>query len=137
MGFNGSVRFLLLVIVPLFSSAMETVTLRVFHNHGGETAEKKHVLVSVKITCAEKSISLGSCSLHPASLFKKSRRLPEDEKQEEKTSVCVCALVHRMFSCVSMLVVILIYKTFLNVRFNQCFFSHTCLANLLILLCEI
>lgn len=47
---------------------------------------KKHIGV---ITCAEKSMSLGSCSLHPVSLFKKSSRLPKDET-EQKTASVLC-----------------------------------------------
>lgn len=43
--------------------------------------------VSVKVTCAEKSMSLGSCSLHPVSLFRKSSRLPEDKTEQETMSV--------------------------------------------------
>lgn len=54
--------------------------------------ENQLIVVSVRITCAEKSMSLGSCSLHPASLFKKSRRLPKGktDRKECQCLLCVC-----------------------------------------------
>lgn len=52
------------------------------------------------ITCAEKSMSLVSCSLHPISLFKKSKRLPKDNKTEQ---LSLWVLLGCMFACVGSL----------------------------------
>lgn len=84
-------------------------------------SSKQLIIVSVKITCAEKSMSLGSSSLHPSSLFKKSSRLPKDKTGQEtvsgsRASVFMSAL----------------YVYFLNVWF-ECFFEcalHRRLADL-------
>lgn len=58
--------------------------------------KKKHVGLNVKITCAEKSMSLGSCSLQPWSLFKKSSRLPI-EGINHNVRACVC-VYYTMYS---------------------------------------
>lgn len=119
---------MLLVLVPPFSSAMETVTLRFTTMMESE----QHVVVSVKITCAEKSMSLGRCSLHPVSLFKKSSRLPEDKTEQETMSVSVptwalvdCVLINVHVSCVFNR-----QKHFWNVQFFRKYFKdlfHTLL----------
>lgn len=56
---------------------METVTLKHWGRERESCGTKRDVVVCVKVTWAEKSMSLGSCSRHPSSLFKKSSRLPK------------------------------------------------------------